>query len=303
MKLHGSCKPHSTLSRLLHMPEPSANDEKPQGKPKSRLYAQLIERIFMNRWRPGLEAIEFHRSEIEDTAKDLGVKLPRNLGDLLYSYRFRRKLPDAICEVAPVGREWIIELAGGSIYRFALATASRIVPQASLDVIDIPDATPEIVLRYALGDEQALLAKLRYNRLIDIFLGITTYSLQNHLRTSKAASQGRTQIEIDELYVGIDVDGEHFVLPVQAKTGRDQIGIVQTQQDVQFCAERFPDLKCRPVAAQSLPNGAIALFELRLKGGELRVKQERHYALVETSAYTPPAVAAQHRSRKAVGDT
>jgi len=37
---------------------------------------------------------------------------------------------------------------------------------------------------YALGDEQALLAKLRYNRLLDIFTGVVCYSLQNHLRTN-----------------------------------------------------------------------------------------------------------------------
>ncbi len=152
-------------------------------------------------------------------------------------------------------------------------------------MIEIPDATPEIVLRYAQGDEQALLAKLRYKRLIDIFLGITTYSLQNDLRTSTKAANGRTQIEIDELYVGIDVDGLHFIVPVQAKAGSDQIGIVQTQQDVQFCAERFPDLKCRPVAAQFLDGGALALFDLVLKAGELKVKQERHYQLVDTEPY------------------
>ena len=59
--------------------------------------------------------------------------------------------------------------------------------------IKIPDATPEIIAAYALGDdEQALLAKVRYNRLIDIFLGLTTYSLQNHLRTYVA---GMGQIE------------------------------------------------------------------------------------------------------------
>ena len=46
--------------------------------------------------------------------------------------------------------------------------------------IKIPDATPGIVQKYALADEQALLAKLRYNRLLDIFTGVTCYSLQNH---------------------------------------------------------------------------------------------------------------------------
>ena len=113
-------------------------------------------------------------------------------------------------------------------------------------------------MRYAPGDEQALLAKLRYKRLIDIFLGITTASLQNHLRTSLQAAQGRTQIEIDELDVGLNADGAHFVVPVQAKVGRDQIGIVQTQPDVAFCAERFPGLACRPVAAQALRDDVMA---------------------------------------------
>ncbi|HLI09294.1 MAG TPA: hypothetical protein VKV40_22220 [Ktedonobacteraceae bacterium] len=48
----------------------------------------------------------------------------------------------------------------------------------------IPDSTPGLIAMYALGDEQALLAKLRYNRLIDIFTEVTCYSLQSHLRTT-----------------------------------------------------------------------------------------------------------------------
>lgn len=253
-----------------------------------QMYSLIIERIFQQRWRRGVTAVEFHRADIETTAAELQVKLPKNLGDLLYSFRFRRALPSSITDTAPAGREWVIELAGSSSYRFALTRLSRILPQGSLAVIEIPDATPEIVGRYAQGDEQALLAKLRYNRLIDIFLGITSYSLQSHLRTSTRAEHGRTQIEIDELYVGIDADGKHFVVPVQAKAGADQIGIVQTQQDVLFCSERYPDLTCRPVAAQFLSDGAIALFELLLKKGQLLVKQERHYALVDVEPYKVP---------------
>lgn len=254
---------------------------------KGTMYADIVERLFFKGWRAGLDEVRFHRSDIESEAAALGVKLPKNLGDLVYSFRFRRSLPVPVLATAPAGQEWIIELSGKSIYSFRLARVSRIRPQTALLVIDLPDATPDIVLRYAPGDEQALLAKLRYNRLIDIFLGITTYSLQNHLRTSMRAAHGRTQIEIDELYVGLNVDGLHFIVPVQAKVGSDQIGIVQTQQDVGFCAERFPDLHCRPVAAQAMADQVIALFELVLQDNELRVKQERHYRLVEALPYLP----------------
>ena len=94
---------------------------------------------------------------------------------------------------------------------------------------------------YALSDEQALLAKLRYNRLLDTFTGLTCYSLQNHLRT-KVPNVG--QVEVDEIYVGLDRKGAHYVLPIQAKGGNDQINIVQIEQDLAMCAAKFPALQC-----------------------------------------------------------
>ncbi len=86
-----------------------------------------------------------------------------------------------------------------------------------------------MIARYALSDEQALLAKIRYNRLIDLFTGLTCYSLQNHLRT---AVKNVGQVETDEIYVGLDKRGAHFILPVQAKGKREKIGIVQIEQDI-----------------------------------------------------------------------
>ena len=89
-----------------------------------------------------------------------------------------------------------------------------------------------VIVRYVLTDPQALQARVRYNRLIDIFPGITASSLQNHLRT-KIPNYG--QIEIDELYVGLDSRGARYIAPVQAKGGSDLLGAIQTIQDLTFC--------------------------------------------------------------------
>ncbi len=126
----------------------------------------------------------------------------------------------------------------------------------------VPDSTPEIITAYALTHEQSLLAKVRYNRLIDIFLGIASYSLQNHLQTFV---KDMGQIEIDEDCVGVNRHGQQFVIPVQAKSGNDQLGVTQTRQDIACCAQKFPHLTCRPVSAQFLATDTIALFELGLK--------------------------------------
>ena len=143
--------------------------------------------------------------------------------------------------------------------------------------IGIPDATPEIIRHYALDDEQALLAIVRYNRLIDIFLGLTTYSLQNHLR-STVKKIG--QMEIDEFYIGLDKYGCHYAIPVQAKGGKDQIGIVQISQDIAFVKEKFPALRCRAIAAQFMADDVVALLELTIQDDEVKVVEEKHYKLL-----------------------
>ncbi len=199
------------------------------------------------------------------------------MGDVVYAIRYRTQLPQRILATQPKGREWIIEGAGTARYRFRLVTSTRISPNENLIKIGVPDATPELIRAYALDDEQALLAIVRYNRLIDTFLGLTTYSLQNHLRTTV---KGIGQIEIDELYFGLDRNGCHFAIPVQAKGGKDQIGVVQTSQDIAFVNQKFPGMRCRAISAQFMADNSVAMFELTLQDGEVKVVQERHYRLV-----------------------
>lgn len=203
---------------------------------KSNRYGAIIERVFNQHYKRGLKEFEFTRDEFADAAKALDIVLPKNLGDVIYSVRYRSELPETIRAKATSGYEWIIEGAGLGSYRFKQVRLNRIVPREELLTIKVPDATPEIILAYALGDEQALLAKVRYNRLVDVFLGITTFSLQNHLRTTVT---GIGQIEIDEIYVGIDKHGRQFVVPVQAKGGNDRHAVVQTQQDIAGSRKSF----------------------------------------------------------------
>ncbi|MGH9485190.1 MAG: hypothetical protein ACRD1F_09050, partial [Terriglobales bacterium] len=133
------------------------------------------------------------------------------------------------------------------------------------------------------SDEQALLAKVRYNRLIDIFTGVACYSLQSHLRT---AVPDIGQVETDEIYIGIDKRGRQFVLPVQAKGGSDKLSVVQIEQDLAICAYKFPSLICRAIAAQFMTEGDIALFELEEGDNGVTIAEERHYRLVAPDELT-----------------
>jgi hypothetical protein len=244
-------------------------------------YQVIILRLFENHYTEGISEFEFTRDEFINIAKTLKIELPKNVGDVIYNFRYRNELPQNILDTATEGLEWIIEGTGRARYRFLQVKLNRIVPRDELITIKIPDATPEIITAYALSDEQSLLAKVRYNRLVDIFLGITAFSLQNHLRTT-VKSIG--QIEIDEIYVGVDRNGRQFIIPVQAKGGNDRHAVVQTQQDITYCVEKFPNLICRAVSAQFMSEDRIAMFELVLQDNEIRVSEEKHYRLVPSSA-------------------
>ena len=246
---------------------------------KPAQYVPIITHVFRKYWTRGTEEFEFDRDELVEAAEVVGVERPDNLGDVIYSFKFRRDLPNEILQTAPKGKAWMIEGAGRSRYRFRLVEVggTTIKPRHDIAAINIPDSTPEIISAYALGDEQALLARVRYNRLIDIFLGLTTYSLQNHLRTHV---KGLGQIEIDEIYVGLNKNGAQYVIPVQAKGGSDKLSPVQTIQDVECCKAKFADLICRPISAQFMEDGVIALFELTVEAGRVLIVEERHYRLV-----------------------
>ena len=119
--------------------------------------------------------------------------------------------------------------------------------------------------------------KLRYNRLIDIFTGVTCYSLQNHLRTT-VPDMG--QVETDELYIGVDRNGAHYIFPVQAKGGKDQLNIVQIEQDYALCKHRFPELLCHPIGVQFMTEDRIAIFSFQVSSESVTIRTEKHYQFV-----------------------
>lgn len=183
---------------------------------KDRNRDKVIINVFKKRYRKGATTIPFSMDDIRDAIKAVSRENPayqeNNVADVRYQYTSgRRSLPKEIDTLGP----WMIEGRGKANYAFVrLKESPQVKISSDLHVILLPDATPEIVMEYAGSDEQGILAKLRYNRILDIFLGVTCYHLQNHWRTSV---KNKGQLEVDDLYVGLDVDGKQYVVPIEAK--------------------------------------------------------------------------------------
>lgn len=239
---------------------------------------------------PGLTQYPFTTKDIAAWKRTLKLE-GGNPYDLKYNAKGRGSLPADVQATAASGFEWRIVPTGKGEYLFKQYPEGEGVFELDTSpvVVKVPDALPAIVERYARDDEQALLARIRYNNLVSVFLGLTTYSLQSHWKTSRTSGQ----VEVDEMYVGLDHNGAHYAIPVEAK-GRAQSEKLSAEQilaNYDAAAANFPNTSIICVAAKVVDDYTFALikFEVDREAEEVNKTFERHYTIASnpTSPQTP----------------
>ena len=64
--------------------------------------------VFAKHYKRGAKEVVFDREEIVEAAQKLGLPRPKNVGDVVYSFRFRKAFPESIKKTAPKGLEWML---------------------------------------------------------------------------------------------------------------------------------------------------------------------------------------------------
>ena len=253
---------------------------------REALYDLIIGEVFrrLREPNPRLEALDFDKDFIEQT---MGLlvregRIPqhvKNIPDIKYTYDARKDFPEPISRTgywATVGR-------GKSKYRFVRLPHNNLLPvpaslPKSVETSALADKTPALVARVLGDDEQATLARLEYNGVVGAFTGLTAMRVQGHERTTVSAGQ----IEVDEVYVGEDRQGQHYVLPISAKGGgKDSLSYTQALNLNMYAAEkeRYRGLKCRPLGVTRDDDGSLYLVEFSndLDIVKIRLLRARRY--------------------------
>lgn len=222
-----------------------------------KLYDRVIIEMFRRVYKSNIDLLPFAKDKLVQVCQELDIVI-NNVPDIPYHYRTGRSdLPDEILNTG----NWVIEGAGKGKYAFIrLKRAPYIHVPDDLYVTEIPEATPDIVLKYGGMDEQAMLTRIRYNRLVDTFLSLTAYHLQGHVRSSV---QDIGQVEVDDLYVGVDTAGEWYVIPIEAKSvgPKERLGVIQIRQMTLFARQHYGDLTLRPIGIKPLDDGSYVFLE------------------------------------------
>ena len=208
-----------------------------------------------------------------------------NTYDLKYNLKGRGMLPAELQGEAPEGKAWHVHAISKGKYAFRLLSIGedRIEPSSKASPIEIPNALPLLVEMHARRDEQALLARIRYNNLVGMFLGLSVYSLQSHWKTAIKGSGIPT--EIDELYVGLDAIGRQFAICVEAKSRgpREVISAAQILGNHTAAAQQFRTIPIISVAAKEMDDYTVAMLLLAVDtaAGTVALEVERHYRIVK----------------------
>ena len=243
--------------------------------------ALVIERVFKKVYQPSQAELPFTLADIKEAIAAVSSANPEYIEENKYDVRYafvsgRQELPASVDSLGP----WMIGSRGKGKYAFVkLQSPTKVQIPTDLATIYLPDATPEIVLEYAGSDEQGILAKVHYNRLLDIYLQLTCYHLQNHWRTFV---KGKGQHEIDDLYAGLNTTGKQYVIPIEAKCCGDHLNKTQVVQMIDFAHARYPKLIMRPVGIQELADGSMVFLEFTTgkHPDEIKIKEPRRYKLV-----------------------
>jgi hypothetical protein len=251
---------------------------------KSKNRKEVIRLVFEKRHTRGATEVPFTLQDIREAVKEVMAANPAykedNIPDIKYQFSAgRHALPKAVDRLGP----WMIVGRGKSKYAFLkLKEPPAIHVSTDLLTILLPDATPQIVLEYGGQDEQGILARVHYNRLLDTFLELTCYHIQNHWRSSARA---RGQSEIDDLYVAVNTRGRQFVIPIEAKTDAEQLSKTQIFHNIELARQKYPQLIMRPVGIKEMPDQSLVLieFEPSEHPDNVKIRQMRRYKLVPMS--------------------
>lgn len=227
----------------------------------SRVYVPILREIVRRKYVPGSQRIEFAKQDVEEVARELGLKLG-NAADVVYRMRSRTRLPDDILDLGftvlrGVGRgRYVLEVGGEAVVH---------LPEH--EVFDHNDQTPLPVRRLlpeelAELDEQGLLTIVSYCKLLDHFTGLTVYRLRSHVRKSVP---GIGQAELDEIDVGVALrdDDVPVVFPIEAKAADEVINRVQIASAVAYCETYFAGHQVRPIVVKLTYDGILHFLEFR----------------------------------------
>lgn len=204
------------------------------------------------------EDLVYHGDQIRAlgiTVRKLAVK---NVPDIIYTYRARSDMP---AEIQKVGNYAIVGRGKGLYYFAKISRPNRMQLPKTMTIARVPNSLPSWAQQFMSNDEQGMLTSMACNDLVMKHLGLRrAFRLQSHLRCG-VPNYG--QVEIDEVYVGEDSNGDHVIIGVEAKdrSGNDLLNVAQLYGSSQALQSLYPNQNHKVLGVKPDQNDNICICE------------------------------------------
>ena len=238
----------------------------------------LVEQLFHQGYREGVQRIPFYTKDLGALSQPLGGASIEEIESILEGFENKsNRLPASIRRTQPAGAKWFVCKITEETFEFRLLPIIDTTPRSGLGTTDILDATPNIVTDNIVSTRHLLSVTIRYNRLVDSFLGIDTHLFKSYSGTS---TEDTSDPKIDDLYLGTDEAGKDYAVPVLVETANQKIHRQQIDSSFALCRKILPNLACVAVVARFFGNSNIALLKFKQQDGTAVISEERHYRLM-----------------------
>jgi len=172
----------------------------------------------------------FSKDLVEEVVIEKGHSV-KNIPDIKYTYDARKSFPQSILDEG----HFAIIGAGKGDYNFVELSKPNLISTQDLGISKIytvSDKTPQVVKEIVGNDEQAMLAAIQHNEILNLLFSQKVFHVQNHLRTTISLGQ----IEIDSVFI----TENRKIIPISAKGKNDYLSYTQILNLNRFCSEKYP---------------------------------------------------------------
>lgn len=231
----------------------------------------FIDYLMKNSFVDSLTPISFERTDILDVCKNEFGEAPKNLGDIVYSLRYRLDYLSNYDYLLEKDYTWTLLSTGIGQYELAPLKKLRLPNLESENVLYVDDQTPAHIHKLRPLNDQSLLMKVIQNGILNEFLQDDLMFLQAH---HKVNLNNWGQAEIDGILASNN--SSHLYL-IEVKGYTEVIGWPQMIQLKMYAQQNHPDVLFTPVFIQSHRDWSFSVVQFDYKNSFPKVKKYQRF--------------------------
>lgn len=240
----------------------------------------FIKHLIEKNFTASQDSIPFSRDDVSLYCLKKFKKIPKNVGDIIYSLRYRMDYLSTFDHLLDPDYTWTLLSLSTGQYELKPMPKLKLPDLTSVPVISKIDKTPEHIHNLRPLNDQSLLMKIYQNKVLSEFLEDDLILLQAH---HKVNLKDWGQAEIDGI-VASETSPRLYLVEVKGYT--EVIGWPQIIQLKMYAEQNHPGLPFTPIFVQSHRDWSFSIVQFDFNSEFPQVTKSERYIFTNMIGYS-----------------